>query len=57
LEELLEEGMAWIDVEPGTHRTLYWFPTLYFGSTTSSDAKADSMTSSFSDTSSSIAPN
>ena len=46
LNELLEEGMAWIDVDPVTHRTLYWFPTLFFGSTSSPDANAEVPTSS-----------
>lgn len=32
LGQLLEEGMAWIDVDPTTHQKAYWFPTLCFGS-------------------------
>jgi ESCRT-II complex subunit VPS22 len=31
LEQLLEEGIAWIDSDPNTSELLYWFPTLYFG--------------------------
>lgn len=32
LGQLLEEGMAWIDVDPETQQKSYWFPTLCFGS-------------------------
>lgn len=32
LGQLLEEGMAWIDIDPTTHQKAYWFPTLCFGS-------------------------
>lgn len=36
LQQLLDEGMAWIDQDPTTEETLYWFPTLYFGSQSNS---------------------
>jgi ESCRT-II complex subunit VPS22 len=42
LSELLEEGMAWVDIDPVTKQTLYWFPTLYFGSHDTSSVAASS---------------
>lgn len=46
LSELLEEGMAWIDIDPTTKQHLYWFPTLYFGSASSPSSPNASSSSS-----------
>lgn len=54
LNELLEEGMAWIDVPVAStadptrpiDQVLYWFPTLYFGSITATNSASVSSAAS-----------
>jgi len=46
LSELLEEGMAWVDIDPTSRQHLYWFPTLYFGSSSGSSVASSSSSSS-----------